>query len=256
MIGCIQTLGHLEQILKWNDYGKVRDTASVMLVDEDETYKLIDKMLAFWKEALTSKRLHIGMDETHDLGRGRFMDKYGYERGFDIFNRHLSKVNGMCADYGFKAMIWSDMYFRMGCESGEYYDKSTVIPEDVKAKIPSDVELVYWDYYHSDKEFYVDWINRHRDLGFEPPLGSGVWTWSRLWYDHQQTIATVRPCIEACIETNLDELFFTLWGDDGACCEFDSSLAGLCWAAELSYGGKEDDEIMEKTFPGNLRSQL
>ena len=79
LIGCIQTLGHLEQILAYGEYGKVRDTASVLMVDEPETYKLIEKMILFWKEALSSRRLHIGMDETHDLGRGRFLDHKRYE---------------------------------------------------------------------------------------------------------------------------------------------------------------------------------
>ena len=73
LIGCIETLGHLEQILAYGEYAKVRDTASVLMVDAPETYQLIEKMILFWKEALSSRRIHIGMDETHDLGRGRYL---------------------------------------------------------------------------------------------------------------------------------------------------------------------------------------
>ncbi len=248
MIACIQTLGHLEQILQWWAYDGVRDTASVLMVDEPKTYTLIEKMINFWSEALASRRIHIGMDETHDLGRGRFMDRYGYERGFDIFNRHLTKVNGICANHGLKPMIWSDMYFRMGSRNGDYYDKDTVIPEDVKKKIPEAVDLVYWDYYHRDEEFYADWIRRHRDLGHEPLMGSGVWTWSRWWYDREITEATVKPCVDACLKAGLKEIFFTLWGDDGAYCEYDSCLAGLCWSADLCFGGTGDAGKMEKIF--------
>lgn len=248
VIACIQTLGHLGQVLKWPYYEKLRDGQTVLMVDEEETYKLIEKMILFWKNALRSKRIHIGMDETHDLGRGKFMDKNGYEHGFNIFNRHLSKVNDICLKHGLKPLIWSDMYFRLGNKNNWYYEKNTVIPDDVKSKIPKSVDLVYWDYCHTEKEFYLDWIDRHRDLGFEPVMASGVWTWSRLWYDHKQTRQTIKPCIEACIEAKLKEIFFTLWGDDGAYCEFDSSMAGLCFAAELSYGGDGGDEIMEKRF--------
>ena len=66
----------------------------ILLVDDERTYALIEKMIAFWSEALGSRRIHIGMDETHDLGRGRFLDKFGYESGFELFNRHLGKVPG------------------------------------------------------------------------------------------------------------------------------------------------------------------
>ncbi len=248
MIACLQTLGHMEQILQWRAYGKVKDTSSVLLVDEEKTYTLIDKMLAFWSEALSGKRIHIGMDETHDLGRGNFMDLYGCERGFDIFNRHFARVEKMCGKYGLRPMIWSDMYFRMCNSTREYYDLDSEVPQDVVDMIPENSDLVYWDYYHDDKQFYIDFIEKHRKLGYEPLMGTGLWTWGRIWNDHDQDVKTVKPCLQACRETKLDEVFFTLWGDSGAFCEIDSVLAGLCWAAGLAYGGSEDTARLEAQF--------
>ena len=244
LVGCIQTLGHLEQILQWNTFHTVCDTRSVLLVDQPETYELIDKMIQFWSEALDSRRIHIGMDETHDLGRGKFLDRFGYERGFDIFNRHLAKVNELCGKHGLQPMIWSDMYFRLANPQQAYYDLTSPIPEDVKAAIPDNVQLVYWDYYNTDPAMYAGMIRRHRDLGFEPVMGSGIWTWTKLWYDHEQTEKTILPCIETCRKEKIKELFFTMWGDDGAYCNYDSSLAGIFHAADLAFGenGREKTE--------------
>jgi len=248
MIACLQTLGHMEQILQWHNNHKVKDTARVLLVDAEETYTLIDKMLAFWSEALSSERIHIGMDETHDLGRGRFMDIHGYERGFDIFNRHFAKVEKMCQKYSLRPMIWSDMYFRMSNPNQDYYDLKYPIPQDVIDKIPKNSDLVYWDYYCKDKQFYIDFIEKHREMGYEPLMGSGLWTWGRIWNDHDQDVKAVKPCLQACRESKLDEVFFTLWGDSGAFCEINSVLAGLCWAADLAYGGSEDAARLEAQF--------
>ena len=177
LVGCIQTLGHLEQIIRWRGaYGKVSDTAKVLMVDEPKTYELIEKMIAFWSEALDSRRIHIGMDETHDLGRGRFLDYNGFEQPFELFNRHLGKVNEICRKHGLAPLIWSDMYFRLSNPEQEYYDFTNPIPESVQKKIPKNVQLVYWDYYHEDAESYEKMIRRHRDIGFEPVMGSGIWT--------------------------------------------------------------------------------
>ena len=244
LVGCIQTLGHLEQILQWSPFNDVKDTARVLLADQPQTYELIEKMIKFWSSALDSRRIHIGMDETHDLGRGVFMDRFGYQRGFDIFNRHLAKVNALCKKYGLSPMLWSDMYFRLSNEKQEYYDLTSKIPDDVKAAVPENVRLVYWDYYHTDKKDYSAMIKRHRELGFEPVVASGVWTWTKLWYDHEQTKKTALPCIEACRKEKVRELFFTMWGDDGAYCNIDSSLAGIFYAADLAYGenGRERTE--------------
>ena len=240
LIGCIQTLGHMEQVLQWSEFNAVRDTRSVMLSDEPETFALIEKMLKFWSEALSSRRIHIGMDETHDLGRGVFLDRHGYERGFDIFNRHLGKVNALCQKYRLDPQIWSDMYFRLSNPQQNYYDYTSPIPEDVKNAIPRNVQLVYWDYYHREAEQYTAMLKRHRELGFEPVMASGIWTWPTLWYNHTQTELTVRPCIDACRQEKVRELIFTMWGDDGAFCNIDSALAGIFFTADLAYG--EDGE--------------
>lgn len=245
MIPCIQTLGHLEQIFSWTAYDKVKDTSSVLMVDEPKTYELIEKMVSHWSSVFKSRRIHVGMDETHDLGRGRFYDLHGDERHFDIFNRHLAKVTDICKGKGLKPMIWSDMYFRMGSKTMHYYDTECVIPEDVAKSIPKESELVYWDYYHPDEEFYLDWIERHRKLGHEPLMGSGVWTWGKFWHDMNLTVKNGGACVKACRKANLKELFFTMWGDDGGYCDFDSAIPGLAYAAELSFKGDVDEASVE-----------
>jgi len=242
LVGCIQTLGHLEQILRWDAYGNtIRDTASVVMVEEPKTYALVQKMIAFWSENLRSRRIHIGMDETHDLGRGRYMDKHGFKSPFELFNGHLSKVNEICKEHKLTPMIWSDMYFRLSNPEQNYYDLENPIPKSVQDKIPKNVQLVYWDYYHTDGSFYEGMIKRHRDIGFEPVMASGIWTWTKLWYDHQKTVETVVPGIKSCRKQKVKELFFTMWGDDGAYCNYDSSLAGLVYAADLAFGADEND---------------
>lgn len=252
MVASIQALGHLEPQLRWPAYANVRDTDSVILVDEPASYALLEKMIAFWSGALNARRIHLGMDETHDLGRGRFLDKHGYERPFDIYNRHLARLCEICAKFQLKPMIWSDMYFRFGSATLNYYDPETVIPDDVKAAIPKEAALYYWDYYHRDKAFYANRLARHRDLGKEPLMASGIWTWLRLWYDHEQTTATVKPCIDACRETGVKEFLFTLWGDDGSYCEFDSAFAGMAWAADYAFNPAGADAVRIEALFGAI----
>ncbi len=245
-IGCIQTLGHLAQILHWGAFRKVKDTWSVLLVGEPETYKLIEKMIAQISKNIKSRRIHVGMDETHDLGRGRYMDLHGYKRGYDLFNEHIKKVVAICRKYGLEPMIWSDMYFRMASKNMDYYDRSSQIPADIKKAVPKGIDLVYWDYYHEDEGFYTEWIKRHRELGREPLMGSGVWTWGIPWYGRGITERTVGPCVSACRKAGVKNIFYTLWGDDGAYCDYDSCLAGLLYAAELSCTGAAPEAVLEK----------
>ncbi|QDU34583.1 Glycosyl hydrolase family 20, catalytic domain [Poriferisphaera corsica] len=248
LVPCIQTLGHLHQMLKWSKYWDMKDTNAVMMVRNDRTYEIIEKMISLWSENVRSKRIHIGMDETHDLGLGRFLDQNGFENRFDLFNYHLDRVVQICNEKSLKPMIWSDMYFRLGSKKQDYYDREAIIPDEVKEKIPVEAELVYWDYYHDDADFYAEWIDRHRELGKEPIMASGVWTWPMLWHCHANTDKNALPCVKACKEKNVKEITFTMWGDDGALCDIDSAFEGLATVAESIYSDGGDEEVLAKRF--------
>ncbi len=231
LCAAIQCLGHMEQILKLKAYSAVADTPRILLADEEKTYDLIEKMIAFQSQAFRSRRINLGFDEAVGLGQGRHLEKFGAENPFAIFLRHLKKVLAICRKYGMKPMIWSDMFFRVHNPQHLYYVSSLDIsPEDI-AEIPKGVQLVFWDYYHWEESYYQDMIRIHRKLGFDPVMASMIWTPARLWYDHQQTARTVPPCIDSSRKAGLSELIFTLWGDDGAYCDFDSAMAGLTFAA-------------------------
>ncbi|MBO5270602.1 MAG: family 20 glycosylhydrolase, partial [Clostridia bacterium] len=121
LIPCIQVLGHLATMLRWESAKPMKDTSGVLLVDSDATYALIDAMLKTASECFTSRRIHLGMDETHDLGTGTFLDRNGYEERYKIFLRHLARVSEMARGYGFSPMMWSDMFFRLSAKGMKGY---------------------------------------------------------------------------------------------------------------------------------------
>jgi N-acetyl-beta-hexosaminidase len=58
---CIQTLGHLGQILQWPRFQSVKDTSEVLLADCGDTYQLVEKMILASSSPFRSKRIHLGM---------------------------------------------------------------------------------------------------------------------------------------------------------------------------------------------------
>ncbi len=235
MIPCFQTVGHLAQVLKWPAYKDISDDGYCVMVDEPDTYVLIEKMIKFWSEVFKSDRIHIGMDECWSLGLGARLKKYGYERDFDLFNRHLRKVIDICKKYDKKPMIWSDMFFRMGASTNDgEYDPNFVIPDEVVKAIPQDCEFVYWEYEKTKAKTYETWINQHKKLGHTPMLAAASWALD-LWYNKNITEPSVFAGIEGSINTGVTEALYCVWGDDGAMCNIDSVVAGFAYAAEKTY---------------------
>ena len=255
MFPCIQTLAHLEQILQWPAYAGYRDTNNVVLAGEERTYALIEKMIAAAVAPFRSRRIHLGMDEAHGIGSGEYRKRHGEKRPFDILNAHLARVRDICRRHGLKPMIWSDMYFRLGSKTNDYYDRNCVIPPDVSKKIPPDIELVYWDYYN-DYDFYCEWIDRHRGLGFEPIVAPGVWTWNHFWAALPFAFTATDACMRACKEKGVRQAFLTMWGDDGMECDVFSALPGLQLFAEHGYADSVDEALLRANFRGACNADL
>lgn len=249
MVPCIQALGHLKQMLQWKiAYEDVTDTADVMLAGEEKTYELLGRMIDAARAPFRSNRIHLGMDEAFGMGTGKYKARFGERPVFDIMNEHLARVAGMCEERGLKPMIWSDMYFRIGSKTHEYYDPDVKIPAEVIEKIPANVDLVYWDYYHTDQAFYENYIDRHRELKKEPIMAPGAWNWNHFWTNVPYSLARVIPCMEACKAKKLRQVFITTWGDDGMECDIFSVLPVVQAIADLAYSDKYDEAQTARNF--------
>ncbi len=251
MIPCIQTLGHLEQILQWPAYEDLRDVPGVLLAEDPRVYALLEKMIAAASAPFRTKRIHIGMDEAHGVGTGRYREKFGEKPPFDVLNLHLDRVRAICEAKGLRPMIWSDMYFRLGSKTDDYYDTETVIPQWAIDRIPRGVDLVYWDYYHADVAFYLDWIARHRALGSEPVFGGGAWTWGRFWTQLPYAFTMINASMTACRQERVREAFLTLWGDDGMEVDIYSALPALQLFAEYGYADTVAMDAVRANFRGS-----
>jgi hypothetical protein len=195
IIPCIQTLGHMAQYLRWNEAADVRDTEGVLLCGEEKTYHLIDAMLCAMRGAFKSCRIHIGMDETFDLGLGVYLQRNGYQNRFDVMTVHLKRVLGLCEKYGFTPMMWSDMFFRLYSDTGAGFEPNAQLPAEKRALIP-DVELVYWDYYRTDGAAYEAIMNAHKKMGKKTLFAGGIWTWGRALPDVSFTFDSMKPALE------------------------------------------------------------
>jgi sugar phosphate isomerase/epimerase len=52
------------------------DFGAILLADEPRTYELIEHMFTTLSECFTTRKIHVGMDEAHMLGRGKHLDKF------------------------------------------------------------------------------------------------------------------------------------------------------------------------------------
>lgn len=256
LVPCIQTLAHLNAALQWQVYGDITDIGDILLVDEPKTYAFVEKMIASCREVCRTRRIHIGMDEAHLLGRGTYYDKHGDSDRFSLMCRHLQKVAELCKKYDFEPMIWSDMFFRLA-NDGAYYG-SNPVPAEAAAHIPEDVSLVYWDYYN-EYDTYDRMLKAHRPLPGRTAFAGGAWKWTGYLPSIRNSINCTKAALTACVENGVEDVLITAWGDDGADASLFTVLPVFQAQAELGFYEDVDDARLAgrlKTCTGAVLSDF
>ncbi|MDO4618220.1 MAG: family 20 glycosylhydrolase [Clostridia bacterium] len=247
-VPCIQTLGHLAKPLRWSVYGATRDTSDILLAGEESTYELIEQMIKSCRECYKTDKIHIGMDEAHSVGLGAYLEKHGYQDRFSILSEHLKRVNEIVKKYGFKPMMWSDMFFRLASKTGDYYDTSARLPDNIKELIPEGVSEVYWDYYNHFDDVYDTIFKEHLKMGAPIVFAGGIWTWAVPAVNYVQALAHAVPALNACRKFGIENVFTCMWGDDGSECDMSEALYGMGVYAEGNYTGNFDEANLKESF--------
>ena len=230
-IPCIQTLAHMKTYFKWGQVGV--DCDDILLVDDERTYELISNMFKTLSTCFRSKRIHIGMDEAHMLGRGKYFDKNGPKTSNEIIKGHLEKV-------------WADMFLR-SWNDGEYYFKEyKEAPKDAKEALPKNVQPVYWDYYSDEQKNYDTMIKIHKQFKSDVWFAGGAWCWAGFAPLNKLSVRLMKKAMLACEENHVSNIMMTMWGDDGAECSRNALLPALCYIAECSRGNFDEEKIKAK----------
>ena len=243
LVPCIQTLAHLNQILRWERFNKIRDIDDILLASDPETLALFDKVFATLAKNFTSRKVHIGMDEAHLVGRGKWLDKNGYSKGINVMMDHLKKILEIADKYGFTCEMWSDMFFRLqfNGRARPGVDEPMLSQEFIDLA-PTNVRLVYWDYYQLEQAPYEKMIDRHHQFPNEIVFAGGAWNWRGYAPHNKFSDAATEKAFLACVNKGVKNVFLTMWGDDGGECSSLALLSSLSYASDFAYGEENHDK--------------
>ncbi len=242
-IPCIQMLAHMNAYVRWNQVEF--DMEEVMLVDDDRTYELIEHMLITLRKCFKSDKIHIGMDEAWSLGKGKHVDRYGYETVDQLMKRHLERVCTLLDKYDYEPLMWSDMFFSV-ITNHKYYTTKLEMPKEMIDALPEKVIPVYWDYYQTKQEPFEDMLYNHAQMSDKTWFAGGVWSWTGLIPHNDFSILSMKLAIDACKKYNTRNIFFCMWGDDGGDCSHFSQLPALHYIAMYAKGVTDEEKIKAK----------
>ena len=228
----IQTLAHFNQITRYEHYFEMIDCDDILLAGAERTYEFLEHLIGTLSETLSTRNINIGMDEAHMVGLGKYLSQHGYTKRFQIMEEHLERVLSITRKHGYKAQMWSDMFFRLAYD-GQYYVKDKDIEYDLN--IPKDVQLLYWDYYSLDSDHYDQMIVQHKKITDNVGFAGGAWKWHGFVPHNHFSFHAGAAAMNACRKNQIDSVVITGWGDNGGEASQFSNLPGLYADAEFVY---------------------
>ena len=248
IIPCIQTLAHMPDTLRWRYYRPIKDYAECLFVGKKETYDFLRDLIISATRPLRTKKIHIGMDEAGQLGRGHYLEENGYKPPIEIMREHLINVMEIINDLGLEPMMWDDMFFTAMSMIGESTVDMKVVPEHVKRAVPKGMGCVHWRYGVADVDSYLNSLSLHKQLSGKLIFAGGIWTWLGFSLAWTQTVNSAYTSLTACKKLGVRDVFATIWGDNGTECLANTTLIGCQLYAEHQYADELDYEKLKKRF--------
>jgi hypothetical protein len=203
-----QTFGHLHHMLKYEIYSDVaeRPHGHVLTPTKEQSYDIIKAMYADLVPLFPGPFLHVGGDETFELGHGQTAARVAEVGLGRVYLEHMQKVFAILQPYHKQLMFWGDIALK-------YPQLLGILPKDMIA--------VPWDY--DPKPSYDSLIKPYRDAGLRVVVAPGAQDWNQLWPNLDVGYLNIRNFVRDGQKLGAIGMLNTTWNDDG------EALYGMAW---------------------------
>ncbi|MGB7136371.1 MAG: glycoside hydrolase family 20 zincin-like fold domain-containing protein, partial [Acidobacteriaceae bacterium] len=196
-----EAFGHLHHVLTWQEYAPLAEipNGAVLAPGQPGSMQLITQWFDELADLYPGPFLHIGADETFELGQGQTASEV-QQRGLGaVYIDFLTQIHQALAPLHRRLLFWGDMAMR----------SPALVPQ-----LPHDMIAVPW-VYDPHPEGFHRWIAPYRDAGMETWVAPGVNNWNRVWPNFNMALANIQRFVADGQQAGSTGMLNTIWNDDG-----------------------------------------
>ncbi|HVZ77646.1 MAG TPA: family 20 glycosylhydrolase [Gemmatimonadaceae bacterium] len=214
-----EAFGHLHHILKYDIYSPLAETphGHVLAPGQPGSMALIREMFAEVDSLFPSRFIHLGADETFELGRGQTADRVKADGLGKVYLDFLKQIEESLRPTGKRLLFWGDI--------------AGSSPELVKT-LPHDMIAVPWSY-----GVTTSWdkaIEPFRQAGMETWVAPGVSNWSRVYPNNDVALRNIQGFVRDGQRLGATGMLNTSWDDDGEAL-FNQAWYGVLFGAAAGW---------------------
>ncbi|MGC9199313.1 MAG: glycoside hydrolase family 20 zincin-like fold domain-containing protein [Acidobacteriaceae bacterium] len=228
-----EAFGHVHHVLEYEKYADVAETpqGSVIAPGQPEALPLIKSWFTQIAADFPSPFLHIGADETFDLGMGRTKPAVDQRGLGPVYADFLASIHSTLAPLHRRLLFWGDI--------GD--SDPSAIPG-----IPKDMIAIPWIYWHEDS--YDHDILPFKNQGLETWVAPGDANWSVVFPDESTALDNISGFVAAGQRLGSTGELTTVWDDDGEGLYNQDWFGTLFGAAAGWQAGKADGAAYQASF--------
>ena len=215
-----EAFGHLHHVLKWELYAPLAETSHghVIAPGQPGSMALIRQLFAEIDSLFPSKFIHLGADETFELGRGQTAERVKAEGMGPVYVGFLKDIVDSLRYTGKRFLFWGDVAMNH--------------PEQVK-NLPKDMIAVAWEYGLGPS--WDRYLTPYRlDVNMETWVAPGVSNWNRVYPNNFVALRNIQGFIRDGQRWGATGVLNTSWDDDGDAL-FDQTWYGVLFGAAASW---------------------
>ncbi|MBM4193954.1 MAG: glycoside hydrolase [Gemmatimonadetes bacterium] len=214
-----EAFGHLHHMLKYDIYGQLAETphGHVLAPGQPGSIEVIKQWFAEIDSVFPSKFVHIGADETFELGLGQTRERVQRDSLSKVYIEFLREIEAAIRRPGKQYLFWGDIA-----------EKS---PQLVRS-LPKNMIAVAWNYWSFGN--FERSIKPFTDAGIETWVAPGVNNWNRVYPNNDVALRNIQAFVRDGQRLGATGMLNTNWDDDGEGI-FNQVWYGVLYGAAASW---------------------
>ncbi len=240
-----EAFGHLHHVLKFEKYADVAETphGHVLAPGQGDSLPLIKSWFTQIAEDFPSPFLHVGADETFELGTGRTKADVEKRGLGPVYADFLTSIHGALAPLNRRLLFWGDVAWN---------DPSAV------NRLPKDMIAIPWIYWHQDN--YDHNIVPFKSAGIETWVAPGDANWGVVYPIGHTALDNISGFVESGQRLGSTGELTAVWNDDGEGL-FNQDWFGVLFGAAAGWQPAKSDgaayqAAFGKTFYGDASGRI
>lgn len=219
-----EAFGHLHYLLNWEQYAQLAETphGHVLAPGQPDSIKLTHDMFQELAAIYPSPFLHLGADETVELGKGQTKPAVDAQGLGPVYLDFMQKIVTDLQPLNRKLLFWGDIAY-----------KEPALLKAMPDSFKDATIAVAWEYNPQPRGF-TRFITPFTDAHFETWVSPGINNWSRVYPNWNNALSNIQQFTYDGQKLGATGQLNTIWYDDGEALA-NNNWYGILFGAEAAW---------------------